>query len=103
MGWTGYEIDIPLDIFFKKMYCHKCGAKMKKSKSSITTRRGEFGFSNRLAGKPTIGMSQRNDLFIIFICPLCGNTQTDENQKRISKLQKNLKKNILTDDEIKST
>ena len=103
MGWTGYEIDIPLDIFFKKMYCHKCGAKMNKSNSSITTRKGELGFSKRIAGKPMIGMSQRKDIFTIFICPSCKNTQTYDNQKKISKLQKKLKKSILTDDEIKST
>ena len=100
MGWRGYKGTIDVGMLFRKMYCHKCGTKMKKSTSSTTTKKGEFGFGKRIAGKPTLGMSQRKDIFFVFICPSCGNTRTADYQTRISKLQKKLQKKILTDEEI---
>lgn len=63
-------------------------------------KKGEFGFGKRIAGKPTLGMSQRKDIFFVFICPSCGNTRTADYQTRISRLQKKLQKKILTDEEI---
>ena len=35
MGWKGSEIEMPVGMIFKRMFCHKCGARLKKEK--ITT------------------------------------------------------------------
>ena len=33
MGWKGYETTIPVGMLFKRMFCHKCGAQLKKENS----------------------------------------------------------------------
>ena len=32
MGWKGFTISIPAGMLFRKMFCHKCGAPLKKEK-----------------------------------------------------------------------
>ena len=37
MGWKGLEIEMPVGMIFKRMFCHKCGARLKKEKITKIT------------------------------------------------------------------
>ena len=46
MGWTGCYIEIPpLTTIFKKMYCHKCGERIKKRTESTLYEKGDIGYT----------------------------------------------------------
>ena len=56
MGWKGSETKIPVGMIFKKMFCHQCGAQLKKEKITKTYKKGERGYSNKILGHSTLGM-----------------------------------------------
>ena len=97
MGWRGYETSIPSGMIFRKMYCHRCGIQLKKEKITKVFKKGEQGYSNRILGHATIGMTEIAKSEYIYKCPDCGGTITYDEQLRIHKLQKKLKRKILTD------
>lgn len=99
MGWKGSETKIPVGMIFKKMFCHKCGAKLKKEKISETYEEGDQEYSNKILGHSTLGMSQITKSYYIYKCPSCGAKISYECQCAIAKKQKLLKKKILNEDE----
>lgn len=40
MGWKGSEIEMPVGMIFKRMFCHKCGARLKKEKITKIYKKG---------------------------------------------------------------
>lgn len=40
MGWRGYESEIDLGMLFRKMYCHKCGTRLKRKKITAIYHKG---------------------------------------------------------------
>ena len=100
MGWTGYEDSIDPGMLFKRMYCQKCGNILKKKKISKTYKKGEKGYTNKLLGHLTIGMSQICLSYYIYKCPNCGFEITYDEQCIVAKKQKLLKKKVLDDTDL---
>lgn len=102
MSWTGHYIEMPpLTTIFKKMYCHKCGERMKKRTESTLYEKGDIGYTNPHLFKTPIGMNKMETKTWIYFCKRCGNIQSIKQQIEISKLQKKLGRNILTEEESK--
>lgn len=99
MGWRGYETKIPVGMIFKRMFCHKCGAQLKKEKITKIYKKGEPGYSNKLLGDFTLGMSEISKSYYIYKCPNCGNEISYDCQCVIAKKQKLLKKKVLNENE----
>lgn len=96
---VGFQIDA--GMIFKKMYCHKCGTKLKKEKTSTILRNGDKGFSRHSGKGITFGPGYNKVYTYYYVCPQCKNAITYEAQLKISKIQKQKSRNILNDDEIK--
>ena len=99
MGWRGLEATIPVGMIFKKMFCHKCGAQLKKKKITKTYQKGELEYSDKILGHSTFGMSELTKSNYIYKCPYCGFEITYDAQCSIAKKQKLLKKKILNEKE----
>jgi len=95
MGWKGYEITIPVGMLFRRMYCHKCGNKLKKKKISHTYKKGEEGYSRWLSGRLTIGMEEKQKTHYVYECPVCNFQNTYDEQCIIAKEQKKQGKKIV--------
>ena len=95
MGWRGFETTIPVGMIFKKMFCHKCGARLKKEKITRIYKKGQFGYSNDILGHSTLGMSEKVMSYYIYQCPNCGSKISYNDQCVIAKKQKFFKKRIL--------
>lgn len=88
MGWKGHEIEIPAGMIFKKMYCHKCGNKLKIKKVSNVHKKGDSNYSNKILGHATIGMDRIEKVNYIYWCPKCNSEITYEDQCAIAKSNK---------------
>lgn len=97
MGWRGHEIKIPAGMLFRKMYCAKCGEKLQRQKQSKIIKKGEEGFHRSLGRYITIGMTEIKETRFVYICPKCSQITTYDEQLKISKRQKQLRKKILND------
>lgn len=97
MRWKGYEAKIPAGMIFRRMYCCKCGTKLTWHKTREVYQKGEPGYHNHILGHATIGMARIEIASYIYKCPNCGNIITYEEQLKISKTQKQLKRFILPD------
>ena len=95
MGWRGYELEFSMGMLFRKMYCSKCGERLKKRKQSVTIKKGEEGFQSHIAGHATIGMTEITKSELVYICPQCQQITTYDQQLQIRKKQKLLGKRIL--------
>lgn len=103
MGWRGRMLTIPVGMVFRKMYCHQCGAKLKKEKTSKVYKKGELGYTNQLPGhfgEIPLGMSELEKVGYFYQCPNCKLAITYDEQCMIAKKQKQLKKIILTEEEL---
>lgn len=99
MGWKGSETKIPVGMIFRKMFCHKCGAKLEKEKITESYKKGDQGYSNKILGHATLGMSEISKSYYIYKCPNCNSLITYDEQCVIAKKQKLLKKKILNENE----
>ena len=97
MGWKGSETKIPVGMIFKKMFCHQCGAQLKKEKITETYKKGEQEYSNKILGHSTLGMSEISKSYYIYKCSNCGAKISYDCQCVIEKKQKLLKKKILNE------
>ena len=95
----GYECTIDAGMLFRKMYCCLCGERLQKEKVIQVYRRGEPGFRTRVATIRTIGMQELTEVSYVYRCPHCGRITTYDEQLRIHKLQKKLKRRILSSDD----
>ena len=103
MGWKGFEISIPAGMLFRKMFCHKCGAELKKEKITKCYKRGEQGFSIWVPGAGlTLGMSELSRSHYIYKCPNCNALIDYKDQRIVAKKQKLLNKKILNESDLKS-
>lgn len=100
MGWQGYKSSIDVGMIFKKMYCGKCGTRLRVEKNTEIIEKGDDRFSNRMPGKVwAIGMSSYRYVTYIYCCPNCGAETTYDEQCIVSKKQKRLKKIILDEND----
>ena len=112
MGWQGSETTMPAGMLFAKMYCYKCASKLFKEEISRIFEKGEKGFAPQVLHKTmfglggirmhgTIGMDEIKKSTYVYKCELCNYLITYEEQQKISKLQKELNKTILSDSDMK--
>lgn len=94
--WRGYECHGPaLGMIFRKMYCHKCGQRLKREKVIVIYKKGDVGFTDDVNGEPVVGMTEKSVSSYIYKCPNCNATITYSKQREIAKIQKHQKKIIL--------
>ena len=99
MGWRGGEIHIPVGMVFRKMFCHRCGTQLKKKKITEVLKKGQTGYSNKILGHSTLGMSEIAKSHFIYKCPTCASEISYDNQCIIAKKQKRLKKLIINEND----
>lgn len=100
MGFTGFETTIEAGMVFRKMFCHKCGTKLKKKKITVYLEKGDEGFTRQIAGTTTIFMDKLKKSHYEYQCPNCNLEISYDEQCEIAKIQKRLKKRILTAEEL---
>lgn len=90
---------IPYGMVFLKHYCHKCGSRLKKEKTTrIVTKEDVdyYYYHDR-------GTFPRSDVIVneyIYSCPHCKNKISYTEQKKYSYIQKKLKKKVLCEKDI---
>ena len=85
MGWKGYESRISLEMLFRKMYCHKCGARLKIKKVTKIYNKGDSEYSDMILGHGTIGMDKKEVSHYVYLCPICHLETTYDEQREINK------------------
>ena len=95
-----YEFD--MRTWFKKFYCSKCGGKLKKIRHKRKMTEEEI-YESQLAFHWMIPISKPKAINMeLFLCSNCGSSISIEKQLLIRKKQKELKRNILTEEELES-
>lgn len=99
MGWRGSVSEIDSGMLFKKMYCKKCGERLKKKKNTEIIKKGDPRFSRRIGRYIMIGMTSYSMNTYTYLCPNCGFEISYDEQVKIAKIQKKLNSKILDDEE----
>ena len=95
------SVSIPMGMVTKKFYCHKCGELLGKHPKTRTLSPGDPDYRkhNRINRKTHI----IGDIEVTeydFQCPACKNVIEYDEQCVVRKIQKQLRKNILSDEEV---
>ena len=95
------HISIPMGMVMKKFYCHKCGERLGRQPTKRTVRRGDIDYRkyNSIGNTYYIGDVEVTEYD--FKCPGCNRTMNYNEQCVISKIQKHLQKNVLSNEEIR--
>ena len=90
---------IPVAMLIKKFYCHCCGGLLIKNKRTRTIRRGDPDYKehSRIGRTHMIGDIELTEYD--FKCPDCGNIIGYDEQCIVEKIQKQLGKNMLSEQE----
>ena len=94
------SVSIPFGMVFGKFYCHKCGARLKKHPVKRTVRPGDPDYKEH---SKTGKMFMVGDVEVTeydFRCPQCEHEIVYKDQRMVAKIQKNLGKKVLTEEEI---
>ncbi len=91
-----FHLEIKRGMLFRRMYCCKCGTKLKRRSTSRLVNKGEIGYINNILpgiyfGGPTSQIQVR----YVYICPNCKQITTYDQQCIIAKKQKQAKTKIL--------
>ena len=94
------SVSIPIGMVTKKFYCHKCGERLIRNARTRTIKRGDPDYKehSRVGHTHLIGDVELTEYD--FKCPACGKIIGYEEQCVIGKIQKQLCKNILSDEEV---
>lgn len=94
------SVSIPIGML-KKFYCHKCGERLRKHSRTRTLRRGDPDYEKHsvIGGTHVIGDVELTE-YDGFQCPACGSIVEYGEQCIVEKIQKQLGKNILSENEI---
>lgn len=93
---AGYSVEINFGMLFRRMYCSRCGTKLKRQSYSSEHRKGELGYEKHF--RPRISVSSLETQIIVrydYVCPYCKRVTTYEQQCLIAKKQKKAKTRIL--------
>ena len=95
------SVSIPMGMVTKKFYCHKCGELLGKHPKTRILSPGDPDYRkhNRINRKTHI----IGDIEVTeydFQCPACKNVIEYDEQCVVRKIQKQLRKNILSDEEV---
>ena len=94
------SVSIPMAMLTKKFYCHKCGERLIRNARTRTIKRGDPDYKKHsgVGRMHLIGDVEFTEYD--FKCPACGNIIEYDEQCVIGKIQKQLRKNILSDEEV---
>ena len=94
------SVSIPMAMITKKFFCHKCGERLIRNARTRTIKRGDPDFKehSRVGRSHLIGDVELTEYD--FKCPACGKIIRYEEQCVIGKIQKQLRKKILSDEEV---
>ncbi len=95
------SVSIPMGMVTKKFYCHKCGERLGKHSKTRTISPGDPDYRkhNRINHRThMVGDVEVTEYD--FQCPACGNIIEYDEQCVIRKIQKQLHKNTLSEEEI---
>ena len=92
----GYEMEIDVGMLFRRMYCCKCGTKLKRRNTSHLYKKGEVGYDeNPLPGIHIYAGTSQVQTRYVYLCPNCKQITTYDQQCIIAKKQKQAKTKIL--------
>ena len=99
-GMKNRSYTSPMGMLTKKFYCHKCGERLIRNARTRTIKRGDPDYKkhSRVGRMHLIGDVEFTEYD--FKCPACGNIIEYDEQCVIGKIQKQLRKNILSDEEV---
>lgn len=90
-----FHMRIEFGMLWRRMYCCKCGTKLKRRSTSKLVNKGELGYENmkylHIYGGPTSQIQVR----YVYLCPNCKQITTYDQQIIIAKKQKQAKTKIL--------
>ena len=95
------SVSIPVGMVIKKFYCHKCGERLRKHPQTRIVKPGDPDYrkhsriNRRIQMIGAVEVTEYN-----FRCPACENFMEYRAQCVVRKMQKKLRKNILTDEEL---
>ena len=95
------SVSIPMGMVTKKFYCHKCGERLGKHPKTRTVKPGDPDYRkhSRISHRThMIGDVEVTEYD--FQCSACGNVIEYDEQRVVRKIQKQLRKNILSDEEV---
>ncbi len=96
---SSFEAEIDVGMLFRRMYCCKCGTKLKRCSTSRLIKEGELGYDNsRKFGRYHIlipSSTPQIHVRYVYVCPNCKQVITYEQQCEIAKKQKQAKTKIL--------
>jgi len=95
------SVSIPMAMVTKKFYCHKCGERLSKHPKTRTVKPGNPDYRKHNSINHRTHMI--GDVEVTeydFQCSACGNVIEYDEQCVIGKIQKQLRKNILSDEEV---
>ncbi len=95
------SVSIPMGMLTKKFYCHKCGGRLERHSKTRTVSPGDPDYRkhNRINHRThMIGDVEVTEYD--FQCPACGNIIEYDEQCVIGKIQKQLHKSTLSEEEI---
>lgn len=92
-----------LMMYFKKRYCHCCGKALQRKRTERVVQRGDPDHIIYC----TVGRTYKpyGDILVIgkeYYCPACDKSFSCDEQAKVIKAQKYHKRNIVTDEEIKT-
>ncbi len=95
----GYQMTIDVGMLFRRMYCCKCGTKLKRRSTSRLIKEGELGYdySRNFGCHYILGPLSAPQIHVryVYVCPNCKQVTTYEQQCEIAKKQKQAKTKIL--------
>lgn len=94
---NGYSMEIDVGMLFRRMYCSKCGTKLKRTNTSRLVKKGELGYDEHLAMRWIIVPASTPQVHVryVYVCLNCKQVTTYEQQCIIAKKQKQAKTKIL--------
>ena len=97
MARTGKYTEIRFGMLFWKMYCSKCGTRLRRQQIKAIINKGDEDFSSYLPGQGyVIGMKRLIKKTYNYKCPQCGKQTMYDEQLRIARRQKILGKKIIS-------
>ena len=96
----GFHMEIKVGMLFRRMYCYKCGTKLKRASTSRLVKKGELGYDEHSLSLRfgAIPMScPQIHVRYVYVCPKCKQVTSYEEQCQIAKKQKQAKTKILDD------
>ncbi len=92
---------IPVAMLTKKFYCHKCGERLSKHSKTRTVKPGDPDYREHNRINHRIHMVGEVEVTEYdFQCYGCGNIIEYDEQYVVGKIQKQLRKNVLSEEEI---